>query len=80
MADDQHRPYAVVTITDVYGQQRELAGKVEAALARQEAHADRLDDHETRLRSLEAWRYALPLSTISAIIAAIAAIASTILG
>lgn len=80
MADDQHRPYAVVTITDVYGQQRELAGKVEAALARQEQHNERLDDHETRLRSLEAWRYALPLSTISAIIAAIAAVASTILG
>lgn len=80
MADEQTHPYAVVTITDVYGQQRELSGKVEAALARQEQHTERLADHETRIRSLEAWRYALPLSTISAIIAAIAAVASTILG
>lgn len=77
---EEPRPYAMVTITDVYGQQRELAGKVEAALARQQQNTERLDDHENRLRSLEAWRYALPLSTISAIIAAIAAVASTVLG
>ncbi|GAB3693628.1 hypothetical protein [Nocardiopsis oceani] len=80
MPDEKHRPYAVVTVADVYGQQRELAGKVEAALARQQQNAARLDDHETRLRSLEAWRYALPLSTISAIIAALAAVATTIFG
>jgi len=80
VADDQPRPYAVITVADVYGQQRELAGKVESALARQQHTTERLEDHETRLRSLEAWRYALPLSTISAIIAALAAVATTIFG
>ncbi|QVQ51293.1 hypothetical protein J4H86_21105 [Spiractinospora alimapuensis] len=80
MSTDETRPYAVVTVADVYGQQRELSGKVEAALARQEAHADRLDDHENRLRSLEAWRYALPISSISAVAAAVAAIIAALVG
>lgn len=80
MSADESRPYAVVTVADVYGQQRELSAQVQAALARQEHHASQLADHEKRIRALEVWRYALPISSISAVAAAIAAIVTALLG
>lgn len=81
MSDNSdERPYAVITVADVYGQQRELSVQVQQALLRQESDRERLGDHEKRIRALEAWRYALPVSAISAVAAAVAAILSVLVG
>lgn len=69
-----------VTMGDVYGELRQLAGQLQTSIAQQEMTRAQLQDHETRLRSLEAWRYALPVSALSAVAAAIAAIISVFVG
>lgn len=68
-------PFAsVVTARDVYDAVRETQSDVRASLARLRAVEDRQSDHERRLRALEMWRYALPVSALASIAAAVAAI------
>ncbi len=65
-----------VTAADLYGELREMSGKLSTAITHQEVTRAQLRDHEQRIRALEAWRYALPVSAFSAIIAAVAAVVS----
>lgn len=69
-----------VTAGDLYGELRELSGKLSTAITHQEVTRTQLHDHEQRIRALEAWRYALPVSAVSALAAAIAAIISAFVG
>lgn len=89
-------PESVVTIKDLWDEQRRqsdrladaisgldqtvarLAGHLDAINTRNLA-ADRIDgDHENRLRSLERWRYALPVSALAAIASAAVAIVAAL--
>lgn len=55
---------AVITLKDVFTMVTKLVGQQEAINARNAA-ADQLHtDHETRIRGLERWRYALPASLV----------------
>jgi hypothetical protein len=69
-----------VTAADIYGELRQLSGQLSTAITQQEISRQQIQDHEARLRSLEAWRYALPVSAVSAIIAAVAAVISAFAG
>jgi len=80
--DRETRPILghTVTAADLYGELREMSGKLSTAITHQEVTRAQLHDHEQRLRALEAWRYALPVSALSAVAAAIAAIVSVFTG
>ena len=55
-----------------------LTGHLEAIDQRNAAADKSLVDYEARLRALERWRYALPVSALAAVGAAVAAILQTI--
>lgn len=81
MVDDSHRPLGyTVTVADIYGELRQLSGQLSTSITQQEVSRQKLDDHESRIRALEAWRYALPVSAVSAVVAGIAAVASAFFG
>lgn len=84
MHDDRDTPPRplgyTVTLGDVYGELRQMSGELRTSIIQQEALRNQLRDHETRLRALEAWRYALPVSAFSAVVAGIAAIVSVFYG
>ena len=81
MADDSRRPLGyTVTVADIYGELRQLSGQLSTSITQQEVSRQKLDDHESRIRALEAWRYALPVSAVSAVVAGIAAVASAFFG
>ncbi|WP_017616394.1 hypothetical protein [Nocardiopsis salina] len=83
MRDDREtRPILghTVTAADLYGELRQLSGQLQTSITHQEVTRTQLRDHEQRIRALEAWRYALPVSAFSAVAAAIAAIISAFMG
>lgn len=69
-----------VTAADLYGELRQMSGQLQTSITQQEMTRTQLRDHESRLRALEAWRYALPVSAFSAVAAAVAAIISVFVG
>lgn len=77
--DDPFR--AVVTAQTIYGSLQELRGELQAdrsaqALTRKDVEELKhsRNDHESRLRSLEKWRYALPITSVCAAIASLGAV------
>lgn len=74
-ADD---PY-IVTTRDIFQLASQTAGKVDTIIALQtqaEARASATDlDHETRLRALERWRYALPTALVLGAFSAVGTVA-----
>ncbi len=46
----------VITLRDVYLEVREVRGQVNGLTSQ----AEKVTDHEVRIRGLERWRYALP--------------------
>lgn len=60
----------VVTLKDVY---IELM-KIKETLGELKNSADKVPDHETRIRALEKWRYALPPAIILALMSAIVSV------
>lgn len=87
---------SVVTIKDLWDEQRRQSDRLADAIAaldrtiaRLDGHLEAIDtrnktadlidgDHENRLRSLERWRYALPVSALAAIGSAAAAIVAAL--
>ncbi len=67
MHNDNCEPGVRIGLQQIY----EVLVQVQADLNRATDTATTLraaaDDHESRLRSLEAWKYALPLSTVVAL-------------
>ncbi len=59
--------HVMITSREIYDAVQNLIGKVEAVLSRQENTGKTLQDHETRIRSLEANRW--PIPTIAVIVA-----------
>lgn len=64
----------VVTLKDVYIEVRRLQDTV----ASMTPQGERLNDHETRLRALERWRYSLPIALVLAAGSAAAAVAQLV--
>lgn len=64
MGDDDK---VIITIKDIYSEMRELV--IEVRQLTQELKESRRtdDDHEERIRSLEAWKYGLPAALLMAI-------------
>ncbi|MFI6685382.1 hypothetical protein [Streptomyces sp. NPDC050485] len=67
---------AVVTITarDIYGELRTLSIEVQRIGQVMDSNASRLDDHETRIRGIEKWRYAISASVVTSTASAIVAL------
>jgi len=75
----------VVTAKDIHEKVTEIAENVHelkatqaATLGRVTDQVARINDHEDRIRRLEAWRYALPVSALAAIVSAVVAISQAI--
>lgn len=62
----------VVTLKDVYV---ELM-KIKESLLKVEEGVRSIPDHETRIRSLEKWRYGLPVSMVMALVSIAVAVIS----
>ncbi|MFI6516860.1 hypothetical protein ACIBF1_14965 [Spirillospora sp. NPDC050679] len=73
-------PGVVITSRDIYDKLVELSGKVDGVLAAHEHLRMQMADHEQRLRSLERWRYTLPISLLVAVLSAVAAVISALSG
>ncbi|MEU6959405.1 hypothetical protein AB0B15_17115 [Streptomyces sp. NPDC045456] len=66
----------IVTITarDIYGELRTLSFEVQRIGQTMDSNADRLDDHETRIRGVEKWKYAISASVVTSTASAIVAL------
>ena len=65
----------LVTVRDMYAQVQTLTGEVrDVASQLRDRLAPAYVDHETRLRALERWRYALPLSLVAGAASAVTTI------
>lgn len=73
MADDEDR--VVITIKDMYWELRELTIEVRRLTQHYDTGKAVDDDHEKRIRALEAWKYGIPVTAI----VALAGIAVTLL-
>lgn len=78
---DDHRRSSdpvVVTTRDIYDLALQTKSSVDTLLQRDTASAAKQLDHETRLRALEAWRYALPTSLALGLFSSVATVAMVI--
>ena len=57
---------STVTLLDIYTRQVQLDSKVDVIHEQLKA----IPDHEDRIRALERWRYALPMSLVLAVLSA----------
>lgn len=55
-----NEPVVQITLTDVYVKLCHLEDKV----AEMTPQADSIKDHETRIRAVERWKYAFPVSLV----------------
>jgi hypothetical protein len=55
-----------ITLRDIYEQQVVMSSKLDGSLATHLTQEATIADHETRLRGLERWRYALPTALVLA--------------
>ncbi|WP_344069382.1 hypothetical protein [Streptomyces crystallinus] len=63
-----------ITARDIYGELRVLSIEVQRIGQVMDSNANRLDDHETRIRGIEKWRYAISASVITSTASAIVAL------
>jgi hypothetical protein len=76
MADDDDSLIVHISAREIYDQLVGVREDVRGLVARDEATARVIADHETRLRSVERWKYGIPLATVSAIAAIAASVQS----
>lgn len=73
------QPEQIITLKDVYREVVALSGRM-AAVDERQLQGERVDqDHEARLRALERWRHALPITAVGALAATGLAIANLVL-
>ncbi|MFJ8384750.1 hypothetical protein ACIQ9Q_09595 [Streptomyces sp. NPDC094438] len=63
-----------ITARDIYGELRTLSTEVQRIGQVMDSNASRLDDHETRIRGIEKWRYAISASVVTSTASAIVAL------
>ena len=71
-------PGVLVTFRDMYVELRQLTGELREMNSKLTAGVMQAADHEIRIRSLERWRYALPVSTVLALGSAVTALITLI--
>jgi hypothetical protein len=62
-----------ITFRDMYDEIVGMRADVQSLTQTRESTADTLDDHESRLRSIERWKYGIPVTTICAVASTVAA-------
>lgn len=67
-------------LTDHEARLRALESETSGSTSAQKALTEAIADHEKRLRAMETWARALPVSTLIALIAAVASIVSVVVG
>jgi hypothetical protein len=70
MADDQPHEELFLTVREMVIEIRRDVKDLQATAAQMQEARKKVDDHEKRIRSLEVWKYGIPLSGLIAIIAA----------
>lgn len=63
-----------MTVRDMVIEIRNDVKALQAQASKMEQARQEVKDHEERLRSLETWKYGIPLSGFSAIVAAVIAV------
>lgn len=59
-----------ISAREIYDEIVGMRADVQSLTQHNEQVIRKLDDHEERLRKLEAWRYAIPTATLSGLVAA----------
>jgi hypothetical protein len=68
---DERDPLGVtISAREIYDEIVGMREDVRRLTQASEGVAQQLDDHEQRLRKLEAWRYALPVATVAGLASA----------
>ncbi|WP_411140097.1 hypothetical protein [Streptomyces sp. x-80] len=75
MSDRDELGAVMIGAREIYDELVALRGDVRSLTQTHEAVSQTLADHESRLRGLERWRYALPLAAITSLGTLIAALA-----
>ena len=57
----------VITIKDIYAEMKELVVEVRRLTQHYDNGKAVDDDHEKRIRSLEAWKYGIPITSVVAV-------------
>lgn len=64
----------IITNREVYDAVMSLRSDVQSLTQSRNDAGETLDDHETRIRAIERWKYGVPLATLIAVGSTIAAI------
>lgn len=81
MTEQRPDPFAsVITARDVYDATRETQHHVRDAVGRIERLERDTADLQRRMTAMERWRYSLPITAISAMVAAVGAVVAALLG
>ncbi|MFD9792352.1 hypothetical protein ACFWXK_15535 [Streptomyces sp. NPDC059070] len=63
-----------ITARDIYLELRTLSIEVQRIGQTMDGNAHRLDDHETRIRGVERWKYAISASVVTSTASALVAL------
>ncbi|GGP72021.1 MULTISPECIES: hypothetical protein [Streptomyces] len=63
-----------ITARDIYLELRTLSIEVQRIGQTMDGNANRLDDHETRIRGVERWKYAISASVVTSTASALVAL------
>lgn len=74
MAEPQDPLGVHIGAREIYDQVVGLRGDVRSLVESREAVEETLDDHEERLRSIERWKYSVPVAALSAVAGAVVSI------
>ncbi|MBZ4319541.1 hypothetical protein [Streptomyces huiliensis] len=75
MGDEDHEPLGVrIGAREIYDEVVALRTEMRTMGQESDAVRGELADHEDRIRSLERWRYALPISLLTAVVGAVVAV------
>jgi hypothetical protein len=76
----EHDPLGVtISAREIYDQIVGLRDDVRSLVQSNQEVSHKLDDHETRLRSIERWKYGIPIAAVGAVGSAGVAIVSGIM-
>ena len=63
-----------IRVKDIHSEVMKISSKMDVIGERNRAADVLHSDHEYRIRALERWRYALPLSALSSVVAVVVAV------
>lgn len=63
-----------ITLREIYDQVVATREEVQTLTQARDTHSEKLADHEARIRTLERWKYGIPLAGLTAILSAVIAV------